>query len=100
LGDIKLEDIGLCKTLLKSRDIQHDEIELYNTPPDLSDIKPKDIGLYKTLLKSRNIQHDEIELYNTPPNLGDIKPRTLGCTKHSCYNLNWRILSDTIYPLI
>ena len=63
----------MCKTLLKSRDIQHDKIGLYNTPPNLGDIKLEDIGLYKTLLTSRDIQHDEIELYNTPPNLGDIK---------------------------
>jgi hypothetical protein len=33
---------------LTSRDIQHDEIELYNIPPNLGDIKLENIEWYKT----------------------------------------------------
>ena len=62
-------------------DIQHDKIELYNTPPNLGDIKLEDIGLYKTLLifnmmRLSYIIHLPIWVI-----------------------LNWRILSDTKPPL-
>ena len=62
-------------------DIQHDKIELYNTPPNLGDIKLEDIGLYKTLLifnmmRLSYIIHLPIWVI-----------------------LNWRILSDTKHPL-